>query len=83
MPLYCFGYGKSYTEFEIKTMNVTADEKQVQVEVEVTNIGDKYPGKEVVQVYYSAPDSAEAEKEEAEALDMKRRRLKLKLKLEA
>ena len=63
MPLYCFGYGKSYTEFEIKTMNVTADEKQVQVEVEVTNIGDKYPGKEVVQVYYSAPDSAEAEKE--------------------
>ena len=56
MPLYCFGYGKSYTEFEIKTMNVAADEKQVQVEVEVTNIGDKYPGKEVVQVYYSAPD---------------------------
>lgn len=56
MPLYCFGYGKSYTEFEIKTMNVTADEKQVQVEVEVTNIGDKYSGKEVVQVYYSAPD---------------------------
>ena len=56
MPLYCFGYGKSYTEFEIKTMNVTADEKQVQVEVEVTNIGDKYPGKEIVQVYYSAPD---------------------------
>ena len=37
-------------------MNVTADEKQVQVEVEVTNIGDKYPGKEVVQIYYSAPD---------------------------
>ena len=56
MPLYCFGYGKSYTEFDMKTMNVTADEKQVQVEVEVTNIGDKYPGKEVVQVYYSAPD---------------------------
>ena len=63
MPLYCFGYGKSYTEFDMKTMNVTADEKQVQVEVEVTNIGDKYSGKEVVQVYYSAPDSAEAEKE--------------------
>ena len=56
MPLYCFGYGKSYTEFEMKTINVTADEKQVQVEVEVTNIGDKYLGKEVVQVYYSAPD---------------------------
>ena len=56
MPLYFFGYGKSYTEFEMKTINVTADEKQVKVEVEVTNIGDKYSGKEVVQVYYSAPD---------------------------
>ena len=56
MPLYCFGYGKSYTELEMKTINVTADEKQVKVEVEVTNIGDKYSGKEVVQVYYSAPD---------------------------
>ena len=47
MPLYCFGYGKSYTEFEMKTINVTADEKQVQVEVEVTNIGDKYPEKKL------------------------------------
>ena len=56
MPLYCFGYGKSYTEFEIKTKKVTADEKQVKVEVEVTNIGETYPGKEVVQVYYSAPN---------------------------
>ena len=56
MPLYCFGYGKGYTEFDISTKNVTADEKQVKVEVEVTNTGDKYPGKEVVQVYYSAPD---------------------------
>lgn len=56
MPLYCFGCGKGYTEFDISTKNVTADEKQVKVEAEVTNIGDKYPGKEVVQVYYSAPD---------------------------
>ena len=56
MPQYCFGYGKNYTEFELTTKNVTADEKQVKVEVEVTNIGKEYPGKEVVQVYYSAPD---------------------------
>lgn len=56
MPLYCFGYGKGYTEFNIETKKVTADEKTVTVEVEVTNVGDTYSGKEVVQVYYSAPD---------------------------
>ena len=38
------------------TKEVTADEKLVKVEVEVTNIGKVYPGREVVQVYYSAPD---------------------------
>ena len=56
LPLYCFGYGKSYTEFALSTKKVTADEKQVTVEVEVTNTGKTYPGREVVQVYYSAPD---------------------------
>ena len=56
MPLYCFGYGKGYTDFSLVTKEVTADEKLVKVEVEVTNIGKVYPGKEVVQVYYSAPD---------------------------
>lgn len=56
MPLYCFGYGKGYTEFSMSTKKVTADEKKVTVEVEVTNTGKDYPGKEVVQVYYSAPN---------------------------
>lgn len=56
MPLYCFGYGKNYTEFELTTKKVTADEETVTVEVEVKNIGDTYPGREVVQVYYSAPN---------------------------
>ncbi len=56
MPLYCFGYGKGYTDFSLETKEVTADEKLVKVEVEVTNTGKVYPGREVVQVYYSAPD---------------------------
>ena len=51
MPLYCFGYGKGYTDFSLVTKEVTADEKLVKVEVEVTNIGKVYPGREVVQVY--------------------------------
>jgi len=53
-PSYCFGYGKSYTDFRIEVLDITADNETVSVEVKVTNIGN-YPGKEVVQIYYSAP----------------------------
>jgi len=56
-PGYCFGYGLSYTDFSIETLNVKADEEEVAVTVMVKNIGTTYGGKEVVQVYYSAPDS--------------------------
>jgi beta-glucosidase len=55
-PNYCFGYGLSYTDFAIQTLDVTADEQRVSVTVEVTNTGKTWPGREVVQVYYSAPD---------------------------
>lgn len=55
-PSYCFGYGLSYTDFDIEVLNTKADEQTVSVEVKVTNIGKEYAGKEVVQVYYSAPD---------------------------
>lgn len=54
-PAYPFGYGQSYTQFKIQTKEVKADVAQVSVTVEVTNIGSVYSGKEVVQVYYSAP----------------------------
>jgi len=53
-PSYCFGYGSSYTDFSIKTLDVTADEVNVNITVKVTNIGEKYRGREVVQIYYSA-----------------------------
>ena len=62
-PKYEFGYGLSYTDFKIETQSVTADADKVTVKVKVTNTGSTYSGKEIVQVYYSAPDSAEAEKE--------------------
>lgn len=55
-PQYPFGYGLSYTTFELDKINVKADEKKVQIDVCVTNIGNLYSGREVVQVYYSAPD---------------------------
>lgn len=54
-PIYSFGYGKSYTDFSIECKDVRQQDDSVVVDVVVTNIGDKYAGKEVVQIYYSAP----------------------------
>lgn len=58
---YPFGYGLSYTEFSWKLgKDTTASERTltadgtVKVSVEVTNIGE-YEGKDVVELYYSAP----------------------------
>lgn len=48
---YPFGFGLSYTDFEIKTEKVSVSGKQVQVEVSVKNTGNTYAGKETVQVY--------------------------------
>lgn len=52
--IYPFGYGLSYTTFELSNMNVFATDSKIYVCVDVKNTG-KYQGKEVVQVYYSAP----------------------------
>lgn len=53
-PTFPFGYGISYTEFEIGNAAVKADEKEVTVKVPVKNTG-AHAGKEVVQVYVSKP----------------------------
>ncbi|MCQ6280842.1 glycoside hydrolase family 3 protein [Bacillus sp. EB600] len=52
---YPFGYGLSYTYFEIEAMSVAEKRGKIFVDVIVKNRGDKYAGKEVVQVYYGAP----------------------------
>ncbi len=57
-PAYPFGYGLSYTTFSVETTAVTAEKDQVCVKVMVKNTGDTYAGREVVQVYYSAPAGA-------------------------
>ena len=56
---YEFGYGISYTTFklepeEAKLVN-QAGGPQIEIGVTVTNTGAVYAGKEVVQVYYEAP----------------------------
>lgn len=55
-PAYSFGYGKSYTEFEIKTKGIEAgNNNKITIQLQVTNIGGEWCGKEVVQIYVSAP----------------------------
>ena len=51
---YPFGFGLSYTDFEIKTLGCTEKDGEFCVKVQVKNTG-KVQGKEVVQVYVSAP----------------------------
>ncbi len=51
---YPFGFGLSYTDFEISSPAVDISEGRVRISVDVKNIGSRC-GKEVVQVYYSAP----------------------------
>lgn len=55
-PEYCFGYGKSYTDFKTETVSINVEGETVSIEVKVENTGDTYSGKEVVQVYVSAPE---------------------------
>lgn len=56
-PAYEFGYGLSYTNFRLSPLqlNSTVMKKEIRVSLTVTNTG-KVAGKEVVQIYLTAPD---------------------------
>ena len=59
---YPFGYGLSYTTFEYSNPKIERNgEKSFKVSVQVRNIG-KAEGKEIVQLYVSAPDNKAANK---------------------
>lgn len=63
---YPFGYGLSYTDFEWSDFKADIDKKgNVTVKVTVTNTGN-YSGKDVVQVYFTPPYSADSGIEKAE-----------------
>lgn len=51
---YPFGFGLSYTQFQMDVLWAGEKSGQVCISVQVKNIGD-VSGKEVVQVYYGAP----------------------------
>ena len=53
--VYPFGFGLSYTCFALTEEEILFGEEEAEARVLVTNEGD-HPGREVVQVYYSAPD---------------------------
>lgn len=55
-PAYPFGYGLSYTTFDVKVDKVEVEKNEVKITVTVKNTGDIYSGREVVQVYYSVPE---------------------------
>lgn len=52
--LYPFGFGLSYTDFDIEALEVLGLENGFELKVRVTNIGAA-AGKEVVQAYLSKP----------------------------
>lgn len=54
-PVYPFGYGLSYTQFDIAVESVSMEKNQARLAVRVTNRGEQYAGREVVQLYASCP----------------------------
>lgn len=53
--LFPFGYGVSYTNFEVRFKGLKLDKMTAEIGAEVVNIGD-FCGKEVVQLYVSVPE---------------------------
>lgn len=55
--LYPFGFGLSYTEFDVRTISASRISDKIHIDAVVTNIG-KRKGREVVQVYFEAPQGS-------------------------
>lgn len=60
-PRFAFGYGLSYTTFELSDVSVNGSADSIKVSVTVTNTGDR-AGAEVVQVYLGIPSEGQPPK---------------------
>lgn len=58
--LYPFGHGLGYGKTEMRAVSVGLDGCDVIVTAEIENTGKTYPAQEVIQVYYSNPESAKS-----------------------
>lgn len=58
-PMFPFGYGLTYTSFEIRFDKLQIGKNDVEVYVTVKNSGEQYAGREVVQVYLTLPQGGE------------------------
>lgn len=59
VPLYGFGYGLSFTEFEYSELEVpetVSTSEEINIQLKLTNTG-AYDGDEVIQLYVKHPDS--------------------------
>lgn len=54
-PRYPFGYGLSYTTFSIEAESMEVSGSHIALQAKVTNTGSR-PGREVVQLYLTAPE---------------------------
>lgn len=53
---YPFGYGLSYTTFKYSNLNISLEKDVIDVSFDIKNTGNR-PGKEAIQIYFSAPSS--------------------------
>ncbi len=53
---YPFGHGISYTEFEYSNSTINVDNENIEISVDIKNIGE-VTGKEAVQIYFGKKDS--------------------------
>ena len=52
--LFCFGHGLTYSDFSLSDINFTENGNSIEISASVKNTG-KFPAKQVVQVYFKAP----------------------------
>ena len=53
------GFGLSYTSFAIKFRELRIKETEIEADVTVENTGNRYAGREVIQLYVTLPQSGE------------------------
>lgn len=58
-PLYPFGFGLSYTTFDLRLEGIEILDTSIRMEILVKNSGAVYAGKEVVQIYAALPQTGE------------------------